>query len=89
MWKASDADLAAHAEWISYMTAYEKMLGRTSTEWAPWYIVPADRKWVARAVIGRFLTRALEAMKLKYPKQSTERQRRLAEFAKQLKAEHD
>ncbi len=87
MWKASDADLAGHAKWEAYAHAYRQMLEHTHTEWAPWHVVPADRKWVARALIGRTVVETLEALKLRYPDLSPERKKRYAELAAQLKEE--
>lgn len=87
MWKASDADLAGHAKWDAYAHAYRQMLEHTNTEWAPWHVVPSDRKWVARALIGRKIVETLESLNLRYPELSPERKKRYAELAAQLKAE--
>jgi PPK2 family polyphosphate:nucleotide phosphotransferase len=87
MWKASDADLVGHTEWDAYVSAYEAMLANTSTVWAPWHVVPADNKWVARAVVGSAVVAALEGMGLDYPRLSDQRCKTFAELAKQLEAE--
>lgn len=87
MWKASDADLAGHAKWDAYAHAYRRMLEHTNTEWAPWHVIPADRKWLARALIGRTIVETLESLKLTYPAISPERRKRYGELAAQLKAE--
>jgi len=87
MWKASDADLAGHAQWDAYAHAYACMLGQTSTPWAPWYVVPSDRKWVARTVIGGIVAETLEGLNLCYPKPSPQRRARYAALAAQLKSE--
>jgi PPK2 family polyphosphate:nucleotide phosphotransferase len=87
MWKASDADLIGHSEWDAYVDAYEAMLANTSTPWAPWHIVPADRKWVSRSLVGSIVVAALEAMQLEYPNPSAERRATYAALAKQLEAE--
>jgi PPK2 family polyphosphate:nucleotide phosphotransferase len=87
MWKASDADLVTHAEWDKYAGAYAAMLGRTSTPWAPWHIVPADRKWAARAVVGRILVETLRGLDLTYPDIGDARRAEYARLAEQLKAE--
>jgi PPK2 family polyphosphate:nucleotide phosphotransferase len=87
MWKASDADLAGHAQWDDYTKAYEEMLGRTSTPWAPWYVIPADYKWVARATVAAIILDALERLNLTYPEPSPERQKAYEQLAEQLKAE--
>ncbi|HTA39214.1 MAG TPA: PPK2 family polyphosphate kinase, partial [Candidatus Acidoferrales bacterium] len=87
MWKASDADLVGHSEWDAYVSAYEAMLANTSTPWAPWHVVPADHKWVARCVIGGAVVAALEALNLEYPRLSDQRCATYAQLAKQLEAE--
>jgi hypothetical protein len=63
------------------MDAYEDALSATSTEWAPWYVVPADHKWVARAVIADIVTTTIRGLDLSYPEVSAE-QRKLLEEAR-------
>ncbi|MBV8491008.1 MAG: polyphosphate kinase 2 family protein [Candidatus Eremiobacteraeota bacterium] len=87
MWKASDADLEGHEQWDEYVAAYEAMLGHTSTPWAPWYLVPADRKWVTRAVVGGAIVEALQRLDLKYPEPNAERRELFARLATQLRGE--
>ena len=71
-WKFSEADLAERAHWDAYMTAYEDALSATSTDGAPWYIIPADKKWAARAVVADILTTAICSLKLEYPRVADE-----------------
>ena len=71
-WKFSPDDLAKRARWDDYMTAYRAMLERTSTRAAPWYVVPADHKWVRDAVVTDVLTRTLEGLDLKWPELAPE-----------------
>ncbi len=66
-WKFSADDLAKREKWDEYMTAYRAMVERTSTDTAPWHIVPADHKWVRDAVVTDVLTRTLEGLDLKWP----------------------
>jgi PPK2 family polyphosphate:nucleotide phosphotransferase len=66
-WKFSADDLAERKHWDDYISAYETMLQRCSTKWAPWFIVPADRKWYRDAVVARIVRATLEAMGLTYP----------------------
>jgi len=66
-WKFDVGDLAERKLWPKYMKAYDTALRRCSTPWAPWYLVPANRKWVRNLVVARIVRHALEGMKLKYP----------------------
>lgn len=66
-WKFNPADLGDRALWPDFTKAYEDALGRTSTAWAPWFIVPADRKWYRNLVIARILVEALEGLDMRYP----------------------
>ena len=86
-WKFSAADLAERAHWPKYMRAYGDCLSATSTEWAPWYVVPADHKWVTRAVVADVVTTAIQSLDLKYPEVTKEQQEHLAEARRQLSAE--
>jgi len=53
--------------WPEYMRAYEDVLSKTSTEWASWYIVPANRKWYRDLVVATVLVEALEGLNMSYP----------------------
>jgi len=86
-WKFSAADLAERAHWANYMRAYSDCLSATSTEWAPWYVIPADRKWVTRAVVADVVTTAIRSLDLQYPEVTKEQQEHLAEARRQLSAE--
>jgi PPK2 family polyphosphate:nucleotide phosphotransferase len=66
-WKFGADDLAERKHWDDYISAYETVLQRCSTKWAPWFIVPADRKWYRNAVVARIVRATLEAMDLTYP----------------------
>ncbi len=77
-WKFSLTDLPEREKWDSYMEAYEEMLNNTSTEWAPWYVIPADKKWVMQASISEIIVSQIEALKLKYPELSEEQKAALA-----------
>jgi PPK2 family polyphosphate:nucleotide phosphotransferase len=66
-WKFSEADLAEREHWKSYRKAFEEALSATSTKCAPWYVVPADRKYEARAVIADIITTSIQDLGLKYP----------------------
>jgi polyphosphate kinase 2 (PPK2 family) len=66
-WKFNTADLSERALWDEYGTAYEAVLSRTSTEWAPWYVVPSNAKWYRDLVVGRVLVDALEGLGMAFP----------------------
>jgi PPK2 family polyphosphate:nucleotide phosphotransferase len=66
-WKFARGDLAERALWDSYQHAYAAMLSETSTPWAPWWIVPADRKWYRNLVISSVLVETLEGFRMQYP----------------------
>ena len=67
-WKFSDADLATRQHWDDYINAYEDMLNATSHGPARWHLVPADRHWYRDYVIARTVVRAIEDLKMKWPK---------------------
>lgn len=66
-WKFRKGDLEDRALWDEYMKAYEDLLGRTSTDHAPWYVVPADKKWYRDLVIATVLDKILEKLKIGRP----------------------
>jgi PPK2 family polyphosphate:nucleotide phosphotransferase len=66
-WKFRLGDLEERKLWPNYMEAFEDMLSKTSTEYAPWYIVPANHKWYRDLVISSVLVSTLEGLKMKYP----------------------
>jgi PPK2 family polyphosphate:nucleotide phosphotransferase len=66
-WKFNVDDLAKRDGWKAYMAAYEETLERTSTRWAPWHVIPGDRKWARDAIVTELLADTLEGMKLEYP----------------------
>jgi PPK2 family polyphosphate:nucleotide phosphotransferase len=66
-WKFEHGDLAERKLWDDYMRAYEAVLEKTSTDWAPWTIVPADRKFMRDFLVAGAVVKALEKLKMKYP----------------------
>jgi len=66
-WKFNVGDLDERKLWPEYMHAYEDVLSKTSTEWAPWYIVPANQKWYRNLVAAQILVDTLSGLKMKYP----------------------
>lgn len=81
-WKFSAGDLTERDYWDRYQECYEQAIEETSTERAPWYIVPADKKWFARLAVSEIIVRSLQDLKLEYPK-VTEEQRKVIEECRQ------
>ena len=69
-WKFQEGDLVERKRWGDYMAAYEEAINRCSTEWAPWYVVPANVKWARDAMVARVLLQTMDSMKLRWPKVS-------------------
>lgn len=67
-WKFQAGDLEERKFWKDYMRAYEDALSKTSTDWAPWYIVPANQKWYRNHLVGSIVAETLDKLHLKYPK---------------------
>ncbi|MFN0165301.1 MAG: polyphosphate kinase 2 family protein [Bryobacteraceae bacterium] len=86
-WKFSAADLAEGAHWKGYMEAYEDALSATSTKDAPWFVIPADHKWVARAAVSEILADSIEGLQLKFPKPTKEQVAAIREARKKLEGE--
>src|SRR6516225_12202069 len=86
-WKFSTSDLSERAFWADYMNAYEDALTATTTEEAPWHVVPADNKWVTRAVVADVITTAIQSLDLKFPEVTEEQRKLLAEAKSQLEDE--
>jgi PPK2 family polyphosphate:nucleotide phosphotransferase len=86
-WKFSDSDVKERACWDTYINAYEDIFNHTSTEWAPWYIIPADRKWFSRLAVGAIIYFTLEGLDLHYPTVTEDRKARILEAQKLLEAE--
>jgi polyphosphate kinase 2 (PPK2 family) len=66
-WKFRPEDLAERKHWGDYISAYEIALRRCSTQWAPWFIVSAGRKWYRDGIVARIVCATLEALDLTYP----------------------
>lgn len=86
-WKFSAADLPERALFDQYMEAYETAINETSKDHAPWYVIPADNKWLARLAAVQIITETLEKMNLEYPQLSEDDASRLKEAKKQLESE--
>jgi len=66
-WKFSPADVGERAHFTEYMSAYEDMIRHTATEWAPWHVVPADRKWFTRIVVSAIVVDAIQSLDPRFP----------------------
>ncbi len=86
-WKFSLGDSKERAFWKDYMHAYEDMIQHTSTEHAPWVVVPANNKWFTRLIVSGVVVTALADMNLAYPKVDAEKRKELAAVRKDLEAQ--
>ena len=86
-WKFNERDLEERKLWNKYQEAIEDALPATSTKSAPWYVIPADDKWYARAAIADIIASHLESLDLEYPKVSEQDEAKFALLAEQLKNE--
>jgi PPK2 family polyphosphate:nucleotide phosphotransferase len=83
-WKFSQDDVAERAFWKQYMKAYEDCLSATSSDYAPWYVVPADDKKTCRLIVSRITVETLEALNMAYPKTGAQRRRDLLSIRRRL-----
>ncbi len=86
-WKFSSNDVKERAFWDKYMNAYEDAISETSTDYAPWYVIPADKKWYARLAVSQVIAETLEQMNLKFPVLSDDEKRKLDATKQALLAE--
>jgi PPK2 family polyphosphate:nucleotide phosphotransferase len=86
-WKFSSADVHERAHWSEYQKAYSEMLSATSTRWAPWYVIPADRKWFARLCASSVIAHTLMQIDPAYPEVSPDKRRELIAAKRELEAE--
>jgi PPK2 family polyphosphate:nucleotide phosphotransferase len=83
-WKFSIRDLDERDCWDDYMAAYEECLGQTSTKWAPWYVIPADHKWVSRTLVAAILADTIQSLDLQWPKVTDVQKRAIKEARRRL-----
>jgi len=86
-WKFAASDVRERASWDAYQSAFSDVLSSTSTSHAPWYVIPADRKWYARTCVSAILAHTLVSINPQYPAPSKQAKRELAEARAQLEAE--
>jgi PPK2 family polyphosphate:nucleotide phosphotransferase len=83
-WKFSDSDLVERSKWAMYQEAFEDAIDNTATRWAPWYVIPADNKWIMRAIVSMIVTEAITSLKLSTPEVSSEKKQLLEEARREL-----
>ncbi len=86
-WKFSYADLKERKRWDDYQIAFEQMIKNTSTDYAPWHVVPSDNQWISRAIVSEILLEKLESLNLKYPKLNDEEMNLLKQGLQELESE--
>ncbi len=86
-WKFSSADVKERQHWDEYMEAYSDMLSATSTEYAPWYVIPADRKWFMRYAVSNIIINRLKELNIDYPELDENEKARLEEAKRMLEGE--
>jgi len=87
-WKFSMGDVKERALWDDYMKAYEEAIEKTSTDKAPWYVIPADKKWFTRLALSEVIVEKLESMDLRFPEVTDQHMAELLEAKKILETEH-
>ena len=86
-WKFSSSDIEERGRWDEYMKVYEETFERTSTERAPWYIIPADNRWFARAAVASVVAAKLKSLHTDYPRLDAEQEREMEEARQALEGE--
>ena len=86
-WKFAGADIKERQYFDDYTKAYEEMIAATSTEYAPWYVVPADKKWVSRAAVATILAGTIDQLGLTWPAVSEKQEQEIESARKKLEAE--
>ena len=85
-WKFSAEDLKQRRSWDQYMAAYEDLLNHTSTDWAPWHVLPADHKWFTRLAAAQIISHTLKIMHPGYPELTPEQKQQLGEARQTLES---
>lgn len=86
-WKFSPADVEERRRWEDYQEAFSEMLSHTSTDWAPWHVIPADHKWYARVAAAAVIVNTLIEIDPRFPAVSEEARREMLELRSALEAE--
>jgi polyphosphate kinase 2 (PPK2 family) len=86
-WKFNADDVTERALWDDYMSAFEDALTATSTPWAPWYVIPANHKWLTQALVAQVIVETLRSLDLSWPEVSAKEHAANLEARKVLEAE--
>ncbi len=86
-WKFSATDAKERQYWDAYMAAYEDLIRNTATDYAPWYVVPADNKWFTRMIVSAAIVERMESLDLKLPEVDDAKRKELAEARRMLEEE--
>jgi PPK2 family polyphosphate:nucleotide phosphotransferase len=86
-WKFSSTDVKERQHWDNYRNAYEDVFNNTSTDFAPWYIIPADNKWFIRAAVADIIVKKLKELGLRYPEVTEEHKAELMKAKEMLESE--
>jgi PPK2 family polyphosphate:nucleotide phosphotransferase len=86
-WKISPSDITEREHWDEYMDAFEQCIEATSTDWAPWYVIPSNHKWVSRALVANILVKTIESLGVKYPEVTADKLKAIEAAKKQLEKE--
>ncbi len=86
-WKFCEADIKERDYWDDYIKAYEDMINKTSTKWAPWYVIPADHKWLARSLVAEIITTTIMSLAMKFPVISEQKLKAIELFKRKLESE--
>ena len=87
LWKYDPSDLRDRSHWDSYQNAYQEMIKHTSSRFAPWHIIPADNKWVMRALVSGVITDTIGRLDIDFPKVSKSRKLEIKDALKSLRNE--
>lgn len=86
-WKFSDSDLVERKKWDKYQKAFEEAINSTANEHAPWYVIPADNKWIMRTIVSTIITETISSLQLQPPKVNAKKKKLLEEAREELEAE--
>ncbi|HTX17372.1 MAG TPA: polyphosphate kinase 2 family protein [Bacteroidota bacterium] len=83
-WKFSEADLKEREFWDQYQSSYQEAIRKTGTETAPWYVIPANKKWFARLLVSEIIAQTMERLKLKFPTLNKDQRDSLEKYKRKL-----